>query len=386
MAKWQSPLEGLEVRDMDIVSDAFEGKTVLVTGHTGFKGGWLAVWLNYLGAKVIGYSLDPPTDPSFFRAVDLKKRIINIKGDILDQEHLVSTMAQHKPEYVFHLAAQPLVRRSYLNPLETFETNIMGTLKVLEAVRCTPSVNVCVCITSDKCYENREWVYAYRENDPMGGHDPYSASKGAAELAISSYRRSFLNSKCGRSVSISSARAGNVIGGGDWAMNRIIPDCVRALILDKPLSVRNPRAIRPWQHVLDPLFGYLLLAARMKQESDRFAGAWNFGPLSSNSVTVRSLVERFIAEWGCGSWQDLSSRDSSGPHEADTLRLDCTKANSLLGWMPEYAISKSITETVAWYRAYYNKQSDMHDLTISQIKSYTERKKAVDSICQMICE
>jgi CDP-glucose 4,6-dehydratase len=386
VAERQSTLEGLDVMDMDRLFQAFKGKTVLVTGHTGFKGGWLAAWLNYLGAKVVGYSLDPPTDPSFFQAVGLKERITNINGDILDLEHLVSTMAQHEPEYVFHLAAQSLVRKSYELPLETFESNIMGTLKVLEAVRRTSSVKVSVCITSDKCYENREWAYAYRENDPMGGHDPYSASKGAAELAISSYRRSFLNSKSDRSISVSSARAGNVIGGGDWAENRIIPDCVRALVEKKPLAVRSPSAIRPWQHVLDPLSGYLLLAARMSQEPDRFAGAWNFGPTNSGNVPVRSLVNRFIVEWGSGSWQDLSSRDVAAPHEAEILKLDCTKANSLLGWVPVYAISEAIKETASWYRAYYNKNTDMYNFTISQIKSYLDRKKAVDLICQMLCE
>lgn len=370
MAKRKGSLEGVEVMAIHSFSDAFRGKRVLVTGHTGFKGGWLAVWLDSLGAKVIGYSLDPPTVPSFFKAIDLEKRIVNVKGDILDLENLVSSMARHEPEYVFHLAAQSLVRKSYRNPLETFEVNTMGTLKVLEAVRSTPSVKTCVCITSDKCYENREWVYAYRENDSMGGHDPYSASKGAAELAISSYRSSFLNKKTNRDISISSARAGNVIGGGDWAEDRIIPDCVRALTLGEPIAVRNQKAIRPWQHVLDALSGYLMLAVKMSREPDRFAGAWNFGPFSSNNMPVGLLVERFIAEWGSGSWQDISSQSRNAPHEASVLRLDCSKANNILGWMPVYSIEKAVKETVAWYWAYYAKQASIYDLTLSQIGSY----------------
>ena len=357
----------------DVFSNACKGKTVLVTGHTGFKGGWLAIWLETLGAKVVGYSLDPPTDPSFFEAVDLENRIISAKGDIRNLENLASIMSLHKPEYVFHLAAQPLVRRSYRNPIETFEVNVMGTLKVLEAVRSNTSVKACVCITSDKCYENREWVYAYRENDQMGGHDPYSASKGAAELAISSYRSSFLSTKVNRDISVSSVRAGNVIGGGDWAEDRIIPDCIRALTIGRPLTVRNPMAIRPWQHVLDPLAGYLLLASKMSQEPDRFAGAWNFGPLSSNNIPVCSLVEKFIAEWGYGSWEDVSSRCKGEPHEANFLRLDISKANNLLGWMPAYSIADGIRETAAWYRAYYGNEADMYNFTVSQIRSYTAK-------------
>lgn len=353
----------------DSFSRAYKGKTVLVTGHTGFKGGWLAAWLDYLGANVIGYSLDPPTDPSFYQAAGLKKRFKSVKGNILDLEHLISIMALHKPEYIFHLAAQPLVRRSYQNPLETFETNIMGTLKVLEAVRSTPSVKVCVCITSDKCYENREWVYAYRENDPMGGYDPYSASKGAAEIAISSFRRSFLNSKCGRNISISSVRAGNVIGGGDWAEERIIPDCIRALTSKKPLIVRNPRAIRPWQHVIDPLSGYLALGARMVQKPETFSGAWNFGPLSTNNIPVGCLVEEFMEEWGSGSWHNASNNVAFEPHEANLLRLDCTKANNILGWMPLFSISEGIKMTADWYKAYYNGEN-MYEFTISQIGSF----------------
>jgi len=359
----------------DIFTDAFRGKTVLVTGHTGFKGGWLAIWLETLGAKVVGYSLDPPTDPSFFKAVSLERRIVDVKGDVRDLEHLVSIMAEHKPEYVFHLAAQPLVRRSYLIPIETFEVNVIGTLKVLEAVRSTPSVKACVCITSDKCYENREWIYAYRENDPLGGHDPYSASKGAAELAISSYRSSFFNSGCGRDMSVSSVRAGNVIGGGDWAEDRIIPDCVRALTFGRSLAIRNPLAIRPWQHVLDPLSGYLLLAARMNIEPERFDGAWNFGPFSSNNIPVGRLVEEFIAHWGSGGWEDVSPKCATEPHEASFLKLDCTKANNLLGWAPVYSISECIRETASWYKAFYSKEINMYDFTVNQINSYMARSR-----------
>jgi CDP-glucose 4,6-dehydratase len=378
MAQRKSCLADLEVMARDILVNAFKGKTAFITGHTGFKGGWLAAWLESLGANVVGYSLDPPTNPSFFGAVGLGDRITHVKGDIRDLDHLTSVIVQHDPEYVFHLAAQPLVRRSYQIPIETFEVNVIGSLKVLEAVRCSPGVKSCVCITSDKCYENQEWVYAYRENDSMGGHDPYSASKGAAEIAISSYRRSFLNSKSGRDISISSVRAGNVIGGGDWAEDRIIPDCIRALTFKKPLIVRNPHAIRPWQHVLDPLSGYLMLAARMVQKPEHFAGAWNFGPLSTNNVPVRSLVEAFIKEWGSGSWQDASDNGNAEPHEANLLRLDCTKANNILGWMPIYSIPEGIKMTADWYRAYYNEEN-MYDFTISQVRSFNARFKEANA-------
>lgn len=370
MGERRSSMEGLEVMVRNIFSDAFRGKDVLITGHTGFKGGWLALWLESLGAKVTGYSLDPPTEPSFFESVGLKEKVFHIKGDIRDLDHLTKVVAQQRPEYVFHLAAQPLVRRSYRIPIETFEVNVMGTLNVLESIRRSQSVMACLCITSDKCYENQEWVYAYRENDSMGGHDPYSASKGAAELAISSYRRSFLNPGCGSRLSISSARAGNVIGGGDWAEDRIIPDCVRAITSGKAIQIRNTQAIRPWQHVLDPLSGYLTLAARMGQEAERFSGAWNFGPLGANSITVERLVDDFIKEWGPGRREKASAHREVEPHEASILRLDCTKANSLLGWLPVYSISKSIKETASWYRAFYSGEANMYDFTIDQIKSY----------------
>lgn len=371
MDKRQCAMEGLEVMPLDTFSEAFRGKNVLITGHTGFKGGWLALWLESLGANVTGYSLEPPTEPSFFESVGLEERINHIKGDIRDLDHLSSVIARQAPLYVFHLAAQPLVRRSYRIPIETFDVNVMGTLNVLEAIRRSNSVTACVCITSDKCYENREWVYAYRENDSMGGHDPYSASKGAAELAISSYRRSFLGPECGRDISISSARAGNVIGGGDWAQDRIIPDCIRAITSGKALMVRNPRAIRPWQHVLDPLAGYLMLAARMAQKPGQLSGAWNFGPANTNSITVGHLVEDFINEWGSGSWENVSE-EKDEPHEASILRLDCTKANSLLGWQPVYSIPDAIKETASWYRACYDGE-DMYGLSLSQTKRYMAR-------------
>jgi CDP-glucose 4,6-dehydratase len=377
MGERHSSMEGLEIMAKNIFADAFRGKDILITGHTGFKGGWLALWLESLGAKVTGYSLNPPTKPSFFESVGLKEKITHINGDIRNLDHLTSVVDQQRPEYVFHLAAQPLVRRSYRIPIETFEVNVMGTLNVLESVRRSQSVKACVCITSDKCYENQEWVYAYRENDPMGGYDPYSASKGAAELAISSYRRSFLSPESGSHTSISSVRAGNVMGGGDWAEDRIIPDCVRAITSGKALKVRNPLAVRPWQHVLDPLAGYLMLAAGMGQEAGRFSGAWNFGPFSTNSITVERLVDDFIKEWGSGHWENVSDQRAVEHHEAGILRLDCTKANYLLGWLPIYSIDESIKETASWYRAFYSGERDMYDFTIDQIESYNARSRKV---------
>lgn len=361
----------------------YRGKSVLVTGHTGFKGGWMTLWLKMLGARVIGFSLPPERGrPSLFEAANVAQNMVSILGDIRDFSSLVAVFKAHTPEIVFHLAAQPLVRRSYLEPLETYGTNVMGTVHVLEAVRQTPSVRVVVIITSDKCYENRDWVYAYRENDPMGGYDPYSASKGAVELTTASYRNSFFHPDRFKEhgVSLASVRAGNVIGGGDWSDDRLIPDCVRALSTGESIPIRNAQAIRPWQHVLEPLSGYLWVAVRMLEDPSRYAGAWNFGPNADGNATVRGIVGKVVEEWGSGEWNDLSEHQANGPHEATFLKLDCTKAVNLLGWKPVLSLCECIRTTVAWYRHYYfDPGFDGFTFTVKQIEAYVDMARQADA-------
>ncbi len=354
----------------NMFSGSFAGRTVLVTGHTGFKGAWLCCWLKLLGAKVIGYSLQPPTEPSLFEVTGLEKDICHIIGDVRDQSSLQKAFASTKPEIVFHLAAQPLVRLSYEEPVETFSTNVMGTINVLEAVKSCASVRAVVVITSDKCYENNEWPYAYRENDPMGGFDPYSASKGCTELVVASWRRSFF--KDSKTANIASARAGNVIGGGDWALDRIVPDAVRSLSNRQAVPIRNPYAVRPWQHVLEPLSGYLWLAAKLlNDENEIFSDAWNFGPFSSGAVPVKELVEQIVNCWGSGEIEDLSSGQKNAVHEANFLRLDCSKASGLLDWRPVFDIEKTIEFTTSWYKQFYeSKNFDAGSFTEEQIFSY----------------
>jgi len=352
----------------------YSGKTVFITGHTGFKGSWLALWLHSLGAHVIGFSLEPPTKPSLFETLGLSKQITHIIGDVRNFDALCTEMARHQPEFVFHLAAQPLVRLSYDEPVDTFATNIMGTINVLEAVRKTPSVRVCLCITSDKCYENREWVYAYRENDPMGGFDPYSASKGAAELVVASYRSSFFHPECydAHQVAVATARAGNVIGGGDWAKDRIVPDIIRALANHELVPIRNPGAIRPWQHVLEPLSGYLLLAARMRENGRDFSPAWNFGPTATANIPVMELAKQAVSIWGKGEIHDLSAHQKNAPHEATFLKLDCAKAMNVLHWRPAWSVSQTISETISWYHGYYNDPNfSARSASIAQINAYS---------------
>lgn len=353
----------------DRLAETYRESTVLITGHTGFKGGWLAAWLESLGADVIGYSLEPPSDPSFFRETKLSSRITDIRGDILDQTKINQVISTYRPKFVFHLAAQPLVRASYQSPRDTFEVNIMGTVNVLESIRLSQIPTVCVCITSDKCYENKEWDYAYRENDPIGGHDPYSASKGAAELVIASYRKSFFESDGSDSVcALSSARAGNIIGGGDWADDRIVPDCVRSIMNNDTITLRNPTAVRPWQFVLDPLFGYLLLALKMKEHPVEYSGAWNFGPHYSNNVNVRTLTEKIIHEWGFGKWEEMPQ--SNQLHEACFLKLDIAKSATRLGWKPVYSIDAAIRKTVDWYKTNDAGAEDMYNFSLGQIETY----------------
>lgn len=353
--------------------NVFNGKTVFVTGHTGFIGGWLILWLHSLGAKIIGYSLEPPTNPSLFETLGLEKEITHITGNVNDFSFLYKCISEHQPDMVFHLAAQPLVRLSYNKPIETFQTNIMGTANILESVRTIPSVKTCIVMTSDKCYENRGTSFGYKENDPMGGHDPYSASKGAAELVVSSYKRSFFDKNYGNKnpVGISTIRAGNVIGGGDWAEDRIVPDCIRSLTNRKSIPIRNPDSVRPWQFVLEPLFGILLLASKMSKNPSDYSQAWNFGPLTSNKkTTVRELVGQIIAEWGGGEWK---IDDSNALHESNLLVLDSTKATDSLGWFPVYSINEAIHETISWYRAYFEGRKNMKELTLNQIQNYSKK-------------
>ncbi|MFZ2959392.1 MAG: CDP-glucose 4,6-dehydratase [Candidatus Ozemobacteraceae bacterium] len=339
---------------MSLFGNVYEGKTVFLTGHTGFKGSWLAFWLHSLGAHVIGFSLEPPTKPSLFETLGLSKKITHIIGDVRDLDALRTEMGRRQPEFVFHLAAQPLVRLSYEEPVETFNTNIMGTINVLEAVRKTSSVRSCLCITSDKCYENREWIWGYRENDPMGGYDPYSASKGCAELVTASYRNSFFNTKeYGKTHNtlVASARAGNVIGGGDWAADRLIPDIMKATDSGKKVILRNPLATRPWQHVLEPLSGYLMLGQKLLEGKNEFAQGWNFGPHLESNKAVESVVTQLKRSWDKIEFE--VRQDPNSPHEAGLLHLDCSKANSILEWKPVWGFAKTLQITSQWYKEYY---------------------------------
>lgn len=357
-------MEGLEVS-----SGFWRGKKVFMTGHTGFKGSWLSLWLQQMGAQVTGFALPPPTTPSLFEVANVAQGMASIVGDIRDGNALSKSMRDAGPEVVIHMAAQPLVRYSYANPVETYSTNVMGTVNVLEAVRQTPSVRAVVNVTSDKCYENNEWVWGYRENEPMGGFDPYSNSKGCAELVASAYRNSFFNpgKYDEHHVALGSVRAGNVIGGGDWAADRLIPDILRAISENSPVIIRSPNSIRPWQHVLEPLSGYLLLAQRLYEDGVAYAEGWNFGPHDEDAKPVQWIVERLTEAWGDGaSWQ-LDGR--AHPHEAHYLKLDCSKAKMRLNWQPRWHLSQALEMIVAWQRAWLAKQ-DMRNFTLSQIEQY----------------
>ena len=337
----------------------YSGKAVLVTGHTGFKGGWLSIWLLRLGARVVGYSLEPPTTPCLFESSGLAAFLQDVRGDIRDTEKLARVIGETRPDFIFHLAAAPLVLDSYTNPFETFDVNVMGTLSVLEAVRRSGSMCSMIAVSTDKCYANREWEYGYREHDPLGGRDPYSASKAAMEIAVASFRASFFspNSSANAGVRVASARAGNVLGGGDWASNRIVPDIVRAFHAHEVLSVRSPRAIRPWQHVLEPLSGYMALGAALaSSEGEKFASAWNFGPNPTDVFTVKDLVETIVRVWGSGTWR--ANTDLDAPHEAGLLRLSIDKATSRLGWRPVWSFEETITRTIRWYSRYLASPED----------------------------
>jgi CDP-glucose 4,6-dehydratase len=324
----------------------WQGRRVFVTGHTGFKGSWLSLWLQRMGAEVAGYALAPATEPSLFVEGDVADGMASTIGDVREPMRLADALAQHRPEVVFHLAAQALVRPSYADPVGTFEVNVLGTANLLEAVRRCEDARVVVVVTSDKCYENQDWVWPYRETDPLGGHDPYSASKACAELVTASYRRSFF---AGSPVAVASARAGNVVGGGDWSEDRLVPDVIRALLRDETLVLRYPGSIRPWQHVLDALGGYLVLAQALWQEHD-LAGAWNFAPSTDDATTVEELVHRLgeLLEWSSGWVQD----PEASPHETATLRLDASRARAQLGWEPRFSLDQTLVSVAEWYRGH----------------------------------
>lgn len=346
----------------------WSGRRVFLTGHTGFKGGWLALWLQQMGADVFGYSLEPPTKPSVFDVAGVAEGMRSVIGDIRDLENLRLHMAKFEPEVVLHLAAQSLVRPSYTDPVGTYATNVLGTVHVLEAIRRTPSVKAAVVVTSDKCYENNEWVWGYRETDPMGGHDPYSNSKGCAELVTAAYRRSYFSSSGAAGPALGSARAGNVIGGGDWAADRLVPDFIRAMSRRESIRIRNPNAQRPWQHVLEPLGGYLLLAERLLgAEGRKYASGWNFGPNDSDAIPVGALVQKLAALWGPEASFTIDGGDH--PHEAALLKLDCSKAHAHLGWQPRLDVGTALSWTVEWHKAMVA-GANMREFTTTQIARF----------------
>jgi CDP-glucose 4,6-dehydratase len=351
------------------IESFYRQKTVLVTGHTGFKGGWLCLWLKALGARVIGLALPPsPATPSLYAAANVAGGMQSVLGDIRDAALVRRTFDEHRPEIVFHLAAQPLVRRSYAEPIETFHTNVLGTVHVLEAVRRCPSVRSVVVVTTDKCYENHEWPWAYRENDGLGGHDPYSSSKACAEIATAAYRRSFF--AAADAAEVATARAGNVIGGGDWSTDRLVPDVLRSLAAGQPVVLRSPDAVRPWQHVLEPLRGYLLLAERLWTRPGKFAEAWNFGPTDEACVPVRDLATRLGRLWGPSRIVCQPSADA--PHEARQLTLDSSKARQRLDWRPFLTLDDALYMTVDWQRHYLKSPDSLAACTAGQIESYMQ--------------
>jgi CDP-glucose 4,6-dehydratase len=349
---------------MEINSSFWTGRSVFLTGHTGFKGGWLALWLTEMGAKVYGYSLEAPTNPNFFKITNLGHKIQNsVTGDICDLLGLTNSMQIAKPSVIFHMAAQPLVKKSYINPIETFTTNIIGTINIFEAARKIDTVEAIVNITTDKCYENQEWDRPYHETDRLGGYDPYSSSKACTEIATSAYRNSFLSET---GIKLASARAGNVIGGGDWAADRLIPDFFRSIDSNRTLRIRSPQAVRPWQHVLDPLSGYLILAEKLVTKGNNFAQAWNFGPEQSGAKTVSWILDRLSKKFNNSKWETEKIKQQ---HEASLLKLDISKAKSKLGWLPRWPLETAIDNTVEWYQA-FKENDNMEEFSIKQIKVY----------------
>ena len=351
---------------------SWRGKRIFLTGHTGFKGGWLALWLASKGAVVRGYALDPCTQPSLFTEAKIGSVIEDIRGDIRDGAQLEPALRDFAPEVVFHMAAQPLVRYSYEDPIGTYETNVIGTARVLDAVRRTPSVRAVVSVTTDKCYENKEWLWGYRETDPLGGYDPYSSSKACAEIVSAAYRQSYfpVSRLAEHGCAVATARAGNVIGGGDWSIDRLIPDLVRGFLADEPVRIRRPQAIRPWQHVLEPLHGYILLAEHLLSHDPRFATAFNFGPADDDAQPVGWIVERMTGFWG-GSASWVLDPDP-GVHEAGYLKLDASRARAELGWQPRLHLEQALLWLVDWYKTWQS-GSDMHAFTLQQIEAYESK-------------
>ena len=352
----------------------WHGKKVFLTGHTGFKGSWLCLWLNSLGAEVTGYALEPPTEPSLFELARIGELVKSVIADVRDLERLRAEMLKASPDVVIHMAAQPLVRDSYLIPVETYAINVMGTVHLLEAVRGCPTVRSVVNVTTDKCYENREWVWGYRENEPMGGFDPYSNSKGCSELVTASYRSSFFNPRryAEHGVGLATARAGNVIGGGDWATDRLLPDIIRSLLAKEPVRIRNPHAIRPWQHVLEPLCGYLTLARKLYEDGAHHAEGWNFGPQDQDARPVEWIVQRMCRQWGATARYEIDSGEH--PHEAHYLKLDCSKARSGLGWQPRWNLELALDSIIDWTRR-FSCGEDLRAACLEQIADYTKIPK-----------
>lgn len=347
-------------------------KKVFVTGHTGFKGGWLSLWLQQLGAQVTGYALQPPTNPSLFEVAQVAQGMQSVIGDIRDGTLLSNALRQAAPDIVIHMAAQPLVRRSYVDPVDTYLINVMGTVHLLEAVRQTPSVRAVVNVTTDKCYENQEWVWGYRENEPMGGFDPYSSSKGCAELVTAAYRNSFFNAAkhSEHHIAVATARAGNVIGGGDWAEDRLVPDILRAIQNGQSVNIRNPQSTRPWQHVLEPLNGYLALAEKLYMQGPAFAEAFNFGSAEDDAKPVQWIVEQITRQWGDGANWKLDQVEH--PHEAHYLKLDCSKAKARLNWQPRWMLAKALENIIVWHKA-HQRGDDMRELSLKQISTFQEQ-------------
>lgn len=358
MVKWTGPMENMV--------NFWKGKKVFITGHTGFKGSWLSLWLQHLQANIVGFALPPPTPTNLFTEAKVSEKMIDIRGDVRNYPELSQAILEHQPEIIFHLAAQPLVRESYSHPVQTYATNVMGTVHLLEATRYCNNVRAIVNVTTDKCYENNERHWGYKENEAMGGHDPYSSSKGCSELVTSAYRNSFFNLKQNR-VGLASARAGNVIGGGDWAQDRLIPDLISACINHRPLQIRYPNAIRPWQHVLESLSGYLLLAERLYNEPEKYSEAWNFGPAQANEKPVKWITEKTLAL--LEKYIDWHIFSDDQYHEASYLKLDSSKAQNKLGWTPKWNIYQALNATVFWYKEYY-KHADIQSLCIKQISTY----------------
>ena len=353
----------------------FKGRKVLVTGHTGFKGSWLSLLLSHLKADVHGFALEPPTSPSLFVEAGVENLMNSYIGDIRDQNLLFETLEKIQPEIIIHMAAQPLVRQSYKDPVETYSTNVIGVVHLFEAVRKVPGIKVVLNVTTDKCYQNNEWHWGYRENEPLGGFDPYSSSKACSEIVTAAYRNSYFNPELfsEHGIAIATARAGNVIGGGDWADDRLIPDFIKSIINKKPVVIRSPNAIRPWQHVLEPLSGYLTLIEKLYLHGPQYVGAWNFGPNDSDAKNVEWIVKSLCQNWGDGAEYKIETQQSN-IHEANYLKLDCSKANALLGWQPRWDIHKTIKSIVDWNRAYLNGEN-MLDYTLGQIIDYLSYKQ-----------